>query len=190
MRTSQYRKPARGVNGNWFAVSRAMIEHPIVGIHGRAFTDLEAWLWLLAEAAYKPRKITSVVLQPGELMHSRRFLATRWGWSEDKVRWFLKRLRSEKMLATIKTRNHTPQTQVLSICNYAQYQRVNNYHTQPTPRLHPKANKVTQKEEKEARAPARESARTPLNPPGWHGAGGLASRAMAELAETLRAKSE
>lgn len=116
--------------GNWFAVSRRTFRHHMVGIHNRAYTDFEAWLSLLAMASYSTRKVTNkgqvIVLDPGDLMASHGYLAERWMWSVDKVRWYLKRLALEAMItkhpAIASTKRNTNQIQVLTICNYDVYQ--------------------------------------------------------------------
>lgn len=152
--------------GNWFAVCRTIFDHPIVGIHDRAFTELEAWLWMLSEAAFEPRKVinkgTIIVLDPGQLMHARSYLAKRWKWTEDKVRWFLKRLQTEAMITRHctqqNTRSRTNQIQIVTISNYAVYQGSTKEepqtetppqqpaNTQPTPSEHPaNTHKVTTK---------------------------------------------
>ena len=59
-----------------------------------------AWLWLVSEAAWKSRRVTVtngrtseiVELERGQLSHSRSYIAKAWGWSEKRVRTFLKRL--------------------------------------------------------------------------------------------------
>lgn len=40
-----------------FAVDRGVFDHPILSEPNRAYSRREAWLWLLAEAAWKPRKV-------------------------------------------------------------------------------------------------------------------------------------
>src|SRR5262249_32474559 len=87
----------------------------------------EAWVWLLFEAAWKPRRIgvvnrhgvyTAVNLERGQLSHSLRYLAKAWGWRSDKrVRTFLNRL---KMDAQIDAQTDAGQT-VITICNYERY---------------------------------------------------------------------
>lgn len=116
--------------GNWFAVSREIFDHSIVGIHGRAYTELEAWLSLLAMAQYDERRVmnkgTVVVLDPGQLMAAHGFLAKRWEWTVDKVRWFLQRLSREAMITRYctmqDTSRRTNQIQIITICNYRRYQ--------------------------------------------------------------------
>ena len=137
--------------GNWFAVSRDTFDHPIIGIHGRPFTEFEAWLWLLASASYETKKAlnkgTVIVLDPGDLMAAHGYLATRWVWSVDKVRWFLKRLQVEAMITracTKSTTRNTNQIQIITICNYSRYQgaKVGKHqpehqaNTKPTPSQH------------------------------------------------------
>lgn len=132
--------------GNWFAVSRDIFDHPIVGIHDRSFTDTEAWLYLLAIASYTPTEVQNkgamIVLDPGQIMAAYAYLAKRWKWGPDKVRWYLKRLETEAMItrftsgksadyntkqntnhhANQSTKRNTNQIQIITICNYAIYQ--------------------------------------------------------------------
>lgn len=153
--------------GNWFAVSRDVFSHYLVGIHDRPYTDFEAWLSLLAMASYGTRKVVNkgkiVVLDPGELMASHSFLAQRWMWSPDKVRWYLKRLVLEAMVTRITTgpdtKRNTNQIQVISISNYsiyqfygraqrqAEHQAEHQANTSCTPSQHQESNKETNKQE-------------------------------------------
>lgn len=138
--------------GNWFAVSREIFDHPIVGIHDRPFTDMEAWLYLLSIAAYSPQEVSNkgsmIVLDPGQIMAAYAYLSTRWKWSPDKVRWYLKRLENEAMITRFaaqnggrantkqstnqhtnqhtnqSTKRNTNQIQIITICNYSIYQYV------------------------------------------------------------------
>jgi hypothetical protein len=127
-------------NGNWFAVSRLIFDHHLVGIKDRAFTELEAWLWLIAEAEFEPTTVMNkgqrIVLDPGQLMHAHHHLATRWKWSVDKVRWYLKRLQNEAMItrycAKQDTQRNTNQIQIITICNYTNYQYTPAAQHQPT----------------------------------------------------------
>lgn len=106
-----------------FAVSRGVFDHPLFASR-KPFTRLEAWIWLISEANWKPRpvlicgKITT--LQRGQLSHSLRFLAKKWMWEKDAVARFLTCLKTETM---IETQTATGQI-VLTICNYNEYQKV------------------------------------------------------------------
>ena len=119
-----------GNNGGWFAVSRSIFDHYVVGIHDRPYTELEAWLWLLSEAAFEETKTVNkgqpIVIDPGQLMAAHAYLAKVWDWTPDKVRWYLKRLQNEAMItrwcATQGTNRNTNQIQILTICNYGNYQ--------------------------------------------------------------------
>lgn len=116
--------------GNWFAVSRNVFNHPIVGIRNRPYTDLEAWLSLLAMAEYETQRIVNkgqmIFLDPGQLMAAHIYLSERWKWTTDKVRYFLQRLQNEAMIARFcsmqNTNRRTNQIQVITICNYGKYQ--------------------------------------------------------------------
>ena len=117
-------------NGNWFAVSRTIFDHYLVGIKDRPYTELEAWLWLIAEAEFEARPIFNkgqrIVLDPGQMMTAHNYLAKTWDWTVDKVRWYLKRLQNEAMIsrycASQPTNRNTNQIQIITISNYKDYQ--------------------------------------------------------------------
>ena len=127
--------------GGWFAVSRTIFDHYVVGIRDCPYTELEAWLWLLAEAAFEPTKVVNkgqpIVIDPGQIMAAYAYLAKVWDWSPDKVRWFLKRLQNEAMItrwcATQGTNRNTNQIQILTICNYSNYQHLRDVEHQAKP---------------------------------------------------------
>jgi hypothetical protein len=79
-----------------FSVCRGVFDHPL--FEGDAFSRREAWLWLVSEAAWKPRVRflgrgrTKIELQRGQLEHTIRFMAQAWRWPETNVRRFLQRL--------------------------------------------------------------------------------------------------
>jgi hypothetical protein len=103
-----------------FAVHRGIWGHP--RFKREPFTEREAFLWLISEAAYKPRRLrigsTVVELERGQLAHSLRFMAAKWGWKETRVRRFLARLKTD---ASIDAATDAGQT-VITICNYDSYQ--------------------------------------------------------------------
>jgi hypothetical protein len=110
----------------YIALARGVLDHSVVGA-GKSYSDFEAWVWLLFEAAYKPRRICitngrareTVQLERGQLSHSLRYMAKAWGWSSDKrVRTFLNRLKTD---AQIDTQTDHLQT-VITICKYELYQ--------------------------------------------------------------------
>lgn len=111
------------MSGGVFGVDRGIWDHPI--FHERkAFSRREAWLWLLSEAAWKPRRVripgSTFTLDRGQLAHSIRFMAKAWWWEQTRVVRFLEQLKNETMIATRLEAGHT----VTSICNYNKYQVV------------------------------------------------------------------
>ena len=88
----------------------------------------EAWIWLIADASWKPRSKRSgdhiLNLSRGQLAASTRFLAKAWMWSEPKVRRFLDKLEDRRMIS----RNTDAGITVLTICNYDIYQNTPSGH--------------------------------------------------------------
>lgn len=105
-----------------FAISRGIFDHPFFA--DEVFTEREAWIWLIREAAWRDRTTRSgkavVKLDRGECAHSIRFMAEAWGWHKSKVERFLERLKIETM---IETRIETGIT-VITVSNYDEYQKV------------------------------------------------------------------
>jgi hypothetical protein len=83
-----------------FAVGRSLFDHPIFA--AEPFTEREAWIWLIKEAAWKPRRVRvrggAMELERGQLAHATRFMAQRWQWSEARVRRYLARLKADGMV--------------------------------------------------------------------------------------------
>ena len=87
------------------------------------FSDFEAWLWLLENAAWKKHsrfngKGEEIVLEPGQIHVSIRSLSAAWGWSNKAVRTFLARIERVQKVAQSKAQSGT----VLTICNWGKYQ--------------------------------------------------------------------
>jgi hypothetical protein len=106
-----------------FAVDRGIFDHPVLSSR-EPFSRREAWLFILSEAAWKPRAFRAngrqIELKRGQLSHSVRFLADKWGWSKSSVARFLDVLQTETMIE-----KETGTGQILiSVCNFDQYQRV------------------------------------------------------------------
>ncbi|MDO8596397.1 MAG: hypothetical protein Q7R45_07220 [Sulfuricaulis sp.] len=102
-----------------FAVDRGVFDHPVFALE--PFTEREAWLWLIGSAAWKAKRVragrATVDLERGECAFATRFLATRWQWSESRVRRFLNRLKIDAMVTTLATHETTR----ITICNYDKY---------------------------------------------------------------------
>jgi hypothetical protein len=123
---AKYVKRKSGVNG-WFAVSRNIFEHHLVGAGNEdgVYTRMEAFLWIVANAAWEPTKgfdgVNEVDLQPGELACSQRFLAEAWGWSRSAVRVFLDALTTAHTI--VQSRPHNAQSSHrISLVNWEKYQ--------------------------------------------------------------------
>lgn len=95
----------------WIAISRDIRNHPLVGFgqnvppadptRGSASRN-EAWQDLIMMAAFKPQAVVNrgreTMLDVGQLVGSRSWLANRWNWSEKTVRWFLHSLSADGMV--------------------------------------------------------------------------------------------
>jgi hypothetical protein len=127
------------VPGNWVRISRDMRDHPIVGFgmpvkpadpKRGSYSRAEAWLDLIFEARWAAGQVRNmgkvIMLERGQLMAARSWLAARWNWTEQTVRGFLDRLEREFMVT--RQHNHSkPQERrhfanVLTICNYNIFQ--------------------------------------------------------------------
>lgn len=104
------------------------------------FSRRDAWAWLIEHAAHKDTQIDikghQCKLAAGQMMHSVRYLAEQWLWGKSTVQRFLKqiensgkiklsqRLELGQVSGTVSgTLIGTPYA-VITICNYAKYQRV------------------------------------------------------------------
>jgi hypothetical protein len=104
----------------YFVVQRNLFDH--VDFADEPFTEREAWLWLISEAAWKPKRVRfgsgSIELQRGELAHSLRFMAEKWKWSVKRVRGAIDRAEKQGRI----TRKRAHDGAVITICNYDKYQ--------------------------------------------------------------------
>ncbi|MGX1105438.1 hypothetical protein [Bradyrhizobium elkanii] len=111
-----------------FAVDRAIFDHPKFKGPREEYTRLEAWLWLLAAAAWKEhtRWISGrpLVVARGQVVAATRTMAKQWCWSEAKVRRFLDVLKTDALGdAEIDAATDAGIT-VITIRKYDEYQRV------------------------------------------------------------------
>lgn len=110
----------------YFLVARGMLSHPRFKPKS-AFSNAEAWIWLIENAAFTARDVAVMVgtdrrvihLDPGQLSYSIRYLAEAWKWSPNRVQRFFDVLRMDQSMCTA---TDTPQT-VITLCNYSKYQR-------------------------------------------------------------------
>lgn len=110
----------------------------------RRYSEFEAWLDMIASAAYADRVVavdmrTTVTLSRGELYASQRALAKRWGWSPATVNRYISRLAGgaspriivDKRKATNETANQTANqtanetlVTIIKLVNYERYNSV------------------------------------------------------------------
>src|SRR5688572_4390372 len=129
---------------NWVAINRDIRFHPITGFlssdgtprKGILVNEANAWLDLICEANWRDREVNNngkvMLIERGQIMAARAWLSRRWGWSEDKVRWFLKRLEKEGMITPRTNADHTQSNtqkrahfaNVITVCNYNVYQTI------------------------------------------------------------------
>jgi hypothetical protein len=107
-----------------FFVARSIWDH--LEFAPAPFSEREAWLWMLSEAAWRPCQIRSgtvvIDLDRAQLSHSLRFMADRWSWKKDRVRRFLTRLEKRDMIATRNATGGATGQLLITICNYDKYQ--------------------------------------------------------------------
>lgn len=87
------------------------------------FSDWEAWVWLIENAAWKPTtrfnaKGEEIAIGRGEMHVSYASLASAFGWTIKRVRGFLVRLEAVKKVALQRAQSGT----LLTICNYELFQ--------------------------------------------------------------------
>lgn len=105
-------------------ISREFLDHPAFATE--AYTEREAWLWLIMEARWKAgqkrvgRKVFDV--DRGQLVASMDFMAKAWKWSKARVFRFLKRLEKLEMICS---KSETDAT-LVTICNYDKFQGERN----------------------------------------------------------------
>jgi len=104
----------------WYRMYRGWMDHP--AFKNEPYTEREAWEWLISEARYESRTLCiigqPVTLERGQISHSHRFLAQKWGWNPSKTLRFLKKLEKWSM---IEAQSEAGQN-IITICNYNKYQ--------------------------------------------------------------------
>src|SRR5690606_16968443 len=104
-------------------VARSIWDHEFFD-DDKVFSERLAWIWLLSEAAWRPTRVRVgglvVEVGRGQIAHSVRFMADKWGWHRSKAERFLKRLKTEAMIETDARQG----VSVITICKYSEYQKV------------------------------------------------------------------
>jgi hypothetical protein len=113
------------ITRGFITLTRGVLDHPVVGLE-KPVQCFVAWVWLLQHAAYKPHRVRVssaraygvAQLERGQLSYSQSYLANAWGWTEKRVRTFLRRLVKEGQIAV-----QTDGLQsIITVCNYDLYQ--------------------------------------------------------------------
>jgi hypothetical protein len=127
--------------GGVFGVARSIWDHPV--FKPQEFPEAFAWTWILSEAKYQDgfykTHAGQMFLARGELCHSERFMAKKFGWPKSRVNRFLAKLEKNDMLDRTTRRKVGPASdqlrtsnrgndrttyQVLSVRNYNAFQLV------------------------------------------------------------------
>ncbi len=137
--------------GDWFALARKVFSDPVVGpdVKGpkpadpsrAAWTPFAGWCFVISKANYRRCAVrdgdgTEYLLDAGQLLASRSYLARRFNWSEKAVRLWIAKLVNAGKLAVLK--GPAPRliqgqggrlkkgqgSNVLTVCNYGKYQKV------------------------------------------------------------------
>lgn len=105
-----------------YAVARSVWDDP--DFEREAFTQREAWLWMIGAAAWQQTRVRGshgpVVLERGELCFAERFLAEKWQWSKTSVGRFLDLLEKRGMVRGA----HRGSEKIYSINKYNDFQVV------------------------------------------------------------------
>ena len=137
----------------WFAMNRAMFEHPIFA--GKP-ERVAAWAWIIAKAAWKDTKQDAngrtVTVKRGQLLTSFRQMSKATGVSVQSLRTLIDRLSSEHAITTDTNTGRL----LITVRNYDKYQSSEpDTNTAPTHDQHSsntqkkQDNKITTKEEEE-----------------------------------------
>lgn len=96
--------------------------------HGKKpFSHLDAFLWMINEAAIAPKTIEvkgkAIAIQRGQFFHSTRFMANAWGWSQPTVHRFIESKVNQLCLKneSVDESGNESQQKVITICNYDNY---------------------------------------------------------------------
>ena len=108
------------MSGGYIKLHRKVWSHPLFG--EEPFTRREAWIWILSNAAFKPRTVTfggkTHNAARGEVVATASYLAKAWRWQKPKVQRFLRALAGEGMVE-IETGRDATRVRVL---NYERFQ--------------------------------------------------------------------
>jgi DNA replication protein DnaD len=111
------------MTSGWFQLHRGWRDSDVFGSEG-PFSEREAWLWLIENAAWKPMTRTNakgerIRIERGQMHLSLRQLEKVWGWGKNKVSRFLQRLEDYEMISGTASGQSG---HIVTLCNYDVYQ--------------------------------------------------------------------
>lgn len=107
---------------NYIKINKEIIDHWLF----QNADFFRAWVWMLVKANWKKGSFLhrksgeQIEVSRGQFFTTERCLATAFGWSRTKVKTFLERLKTDKIIDHKKDQNGT----LISICNYDKYQNL------------------------------------------------------------------
>lgn len=107
-------------------LSRKLFSHSMWKA-ARTFSECEAWIDLIQSARFETTETIEriggrdIKWGRGQYPASNRFLSKKWGWGEQKVKNFLGKLKTEKMIMTDKSQGMN----VIYLCNFDEYNSKN-----------------------------------------------------------------
>lgn len=125
-------------DGGYIAISRGIFSHAMLHRGRGPFSRMEAWAWLIQEAAWKAEarrlRFGVIHLERGQLAGTIREWGKVWHWAKSNVADFLKRLEAEDMIERGTARVRTNQqpigrsigkgaVTIIKICNYDKFQK-------------------------------------------------------------------
>jgi len=121
-------------NNRWIKVAVDIFDHPDFR---SAYDERSAWLWLIANAAWKPHSVRignkMLAIERGQCIASWSFLAEKWGWGLKRVRNYVDFLISRNMVIKSNSKGRLPN--IITICNYEKFQAVKDMAGQVEGRL-------------------------------------------------------
>ena len=106
----------------WFKLHRKIFDNPM-WTEKRTYSKFEAWIDILQMVSYGQKNsnyINGVYCEWGRGQYpvSISYLSERWGWSDKKVRTYLKRAESNRQISLERAGKWT----MLTVCKYDSYQ--------------------------------------------------------------------
>lgn len=115
----------------YIKIHRGLLLHPALQKKNKSLCEIGAFVWLLLEASFLPRKYriqnAEINLKRGQLCCSVSYMAQAWNWDKSKVQRYLARLKQFDTI-TSDTPNDTSADipNIITICHYDEYQDMPN----------------------------------------------------------------